>query len=188
MTNKHLEYLVGKVRNELRERSIPILCEAYNGQWHKFVMEDENAQPLTKLHGRDNWNRVASMSKDKCVNEIAMVSVVKRSTHEIIKHHQMDKGSEINIHEIQISKGLNSDLHVSSAKGVMKHLHSVHPISRPDLFTRTLINNNTHIKETSVVIEEEKYICKEDGFKVKRKRKYMCTSIFQTNDVEKKSE
>ena len=70
----------------------------------------------------------------------------------------------------------------------MKHLHSVHPISRPDLFTRTLINSNTHIKKTSVVIEEEKYIREEDGFKVKRKRKYMCTSIFQTNEVEKKSE
>ena len=69
------------------------------------------------------------MSKDKCVNEIVMVSVVKRSTHEIIKHHQMEKGSEINIHEIQISKGLNSDLHVSPVKGVMKHLHSVHLIS-----------------------------------------------------------
>ena len=38
------------------------------------------------------------------------------------------------------------------------------------------------------MIEEEKYICKEDSFKVKRKRKYMCTSIFQTNEVEKKSE
>ena len=128
------------------------------------------------------------MSKDKCINEIAMVSVVKRSTHEIIKHHQLDKGSEINIHEIQISKGLNSDLHVSSTKGIMKHLHSVHPISRPDLFTRTLINNNTNIKKTSVFIEEEKYIREENGFKVKRKRKYMCTSIFQTNEVEKKSE
>ena len=51
MMNKHLEYLVRKVRNELRQRSIPILCKAYDGQWHKFVMEDKNVQPLTKLHG-----------------------------------------------------------------------------------------------------------------------------------------
>ena len=129
MMNKHLEYLVRKVRSKLREIRIPILCEAYNGQWHKFVMEDKNAQPLTKLHGCDNWNLVASMSKDKCVNEIAMVSVVKRSTHEIIKEQQLDKGSTINLHEIQICKGSNSELHVSSVMRVMKYFYNVHPNS-----------------------------------------------------------
>ena len=51
MTNKHLEFLVDKVRNELKERKIPVLCEAYDGQWHKFVTEDKKGQALTKLHG-----------------------------------------------------------------------------------------------------------------------------------------
>ena len=80
MTNKHLEFLVDKVRNELKERRIPVLCEAYDGQWHKFVTEDKIGQALTKLHGRDNWNKVSSMSKDKCINEISMLSVVKKYT------------------------------------------------------------------------------------------------------------
>ena len=51
-----------------------------------------------------------------------------------------------------------------------------------------MIHDNTQIKKNSVVIEEEKYLCEEDGFKVKQKRKYMCTSIFQNNELGKKSE
>ena len=61
MTNKHLEFLVDKVRNILKERRIPVLCEAYDGQWHKFVTEDKKGQALTKLHGHDNWNKVSSI-------------------------------------------------------------------------------------------------------------------------------
>ena len=63
MTNKHLEYLVDQVRNELKTRNIPILCEAYDGQWHKFitVTEDKEGNSLTKLHGRENWNRVSGV-------------------------------------------------------------------------------------------------------------------------------
>ncbi|MCG8623731.1 MAG: YqaJ viral recombinase family protein, partial [Proteobacteria bacterium] len=53
MTNNHLHFMVQKVREQLRNRNIPILCEAYDGQWHKYVTENES-KCLTKLHCRDN--------------------------------------------------------------------------------------------------------------------------------------
>ena len=102
MTNKHLQYLVDKVRSELQERRIPILCEAYDGQWQKFITEDKNGKPLTKLHGHDNWNKVAAMSKEKCLNEISMLSVVKKSTHEVIQQQNIDKGCAFTVHGLKI--------------------------------------------------------------------------------------
>ena len=34
--------LVNKCRNELKDRSIPILCEAYDGQWLRLCTFDES--------------------------------------------------------------------------------------------------------------------------------------------------
>ena len=136
MTNNHLHFLVDKVRNELKLRNIPVLCEAYDGQWHKFVTEDKKRNSLTLLHGRDNWNKVSNMSKDKCIEHIASLSVVKKSTHELLKSTNIEKGKSIVIQEIRIEKGPCSELYVSSEKGRMKHLHSVHPTSRPDLYNK----------------------------------------------------
>ena len=82
MSIKHLEYLVNKLCEELKHRNIPVLCEAYDGQWHKFITEDSQGNSLTRLHGRDNWNKVSSLSKDKCIEELVSLSIVKRSTQE----------------------------------------------------------------------------------------------------------
>ena len=135
MTNKHLEYLIDKVRNELKTRNISILCEAYDGQWPKFITEDKEGNSLTKLHGNENWNRVSGMSKDKCIEEIGSLSVVKQSTHEQIQNRIIDKGTIITVQDIVIEKGLRNELYLSSPKGKIQYIHSVHPISRPDLYT-----------------------------------------------------
>ena len=122
MTNKHLEYLVDKVRNELKTRNIPILCEAYDGQWHKFITKDKEGNSLTKLHGRENWNRVSGMSKDKCIEEIGSLSVVKQSTHEQIQNRIIDKGMIITVQDIVIEKSLKNELHLSSPKGKIQYI------------------------------------------------------------------
>ena len=41
MNDSHLQYMVDKVRTELRKRNIPILCETYDGQWHKHITENK---------------------------------------------------------------------------------------------------------------------------------------------------
>ena len=182
MSNKHLECFVDKVRNMLKERNIPILCKAYDGQWHKFITEDRKGNSLTKLHDHDNWNKVVSMSKDKCIEEIALFSLVKRSMHEQVNTKEMEKGAKINVQEIHIEKDIMSRLHVSSSKGKMPHIRSVHPVSRPDLYIRTQICDETEIKKNSVVIEEEKYVLNKHGFKLKWSLKFMYTSIFDANN------
>ena len=168
MTNTHLQFLVEKVRDKLCERKIPILCEAYDGQWHKFITEDKNGNSLTKLHRHENWNRVAAMSKEKCIREIGALSVVKKSTHEILNNTQMEKSSKKTLNEIVLEKGSNNQLYVSTREGKMKHIHSVHPISRPDLFTKSEITESAPRQPNAYVLEEEKYVRKDDGFKVKK--------------------
>ena len=119
MSNKHLEYLVNKLREELKNRNIPVLCEAYDGQWHKFITEDNQGKSLTRLHGRDNWNKVSFLSKDKCIEEISSLSIVKRSTHEQVKSKYLQKGAQMTVQNINIEKGLASELYVTSAKQKM---------------------------------------------------------------------
>ena len=65
MTNSHLKYMVDTLRNELKLRNIPVICETYDGQWHKYIMENSNGTRLTRLFGRDNWNRISNLTKDK---------------------------------------------------------------------------------------------------------------------------
>ena len=62
MSNDHLHFMVDKVRNELRNRNIPILCETYDGQWHKHITESRNGKSLTQFHGRELWNKMSGLS------------------------------------------------------------------------------------------------------------------------------
>ena len=134
MTNKHLEYLVEKVRNELLQRRIPVMCEAYDGQRHKFITEDRKGNRLTKLHGRDNWNRVSNLSKDKCLEEINAVSSVKKSAQETISVLKLDKLSTATIQNIVISKGVQSELSLETTEKKW-HIYTVY-IHCPDpIFT-----------------------------------------------------
>ena len=181
MTNRHIKHLVDIVRAKLLNLQIPVLCKAYDGQWHKFITEDAEGNSLTNLHGRDNWNKFSSMSKEKCIEQIAAISVVKKSTQDLIKASNVKKNEDILIHEIGIGKGSKNELFLSSATEQMKNLHSVHPLSRPDLYKKEQIQDDTvtqPVKKTEVVIVQSKYIHCPDGFKRKCKVMYKYTSIF----------
>ena len=183
MTNSHLKYLVDTVRDKLLQRNIPILCEAYDGQWHKFITQYAVGNSLTLLHGRDNWNKYSSMSKDKCIEQVAALSVVKKSTLQLVKVHKMNMHEQICIKELHIKKGANNQLIVSSVADNMKYVHSVHPISRPDLFQKRVFDESAPKQMNSVIIEEDKYIRDSEGYKVKRKVKYECISVFAKGTV-----
>ena len=183
MTNSHLKYLVDTVRDELLQRNIPVLCEAYDGQWHKFITEDVVGNSLTLLHGRDNWNKYSSMSKDKCIEQVAALSVVKKSTLKLVKAQKMNMNEHLCIKVVHIMKGANNELIVSSVAGKMKYVHSVHPISRPDLFQKTVFDESTPKQMNSIIIEEDKYIHNSDGYQVKRKVRYKCICIFAKGTV-----
>ena len=134
MNNSHLQYMVDKVHTELQKRNIPILCETSDGQWHKHITENKLSMHLMKLHGRDTWNKCCALSKDKCIEKINQMSIVKKSTLQQILSASLDISHGILFPGICIEKGSNSQLFVESEQCKMLHVHSIHPNSWPDLF------------------------------------------------------
>ena len=63
-------------------------------------------------------------------------------------------------------------------------LHSVHPVSRPDLFTITEIHDRDQLEPGQILLETEKYLRDEHGWKVKRKRLYRCSSLYQEDKID----
>ena len=129
LTNHTLKYLVGTLRNELHRRNIPVICEVYDGQWHKHITESSSGLRLTKMFGRENWNRVSNLSKDKCIEEFSSMCVVKKSTQNVVTNTKLEKGSEIMTNEIHVIRKDTSSLDVWSGQKRMQHVHSVHPLS-----------------------------------------------------------
>ena len=170
MTNSHLKYMVDTLRNELKLRNIPVICETYDSQWHKYITENSNGTRLTCLFGRDNWNRISNLTKDKCLEEIISMCIVKKSTQNIVSNTAVNKGSEMCMPEINIEKQQNGSLHVWSGNKKMQYVHSVTPTSRPDLFEYEEIDDDTEISSTEILLK--KYIndstCKT----------FKCTSVF----------
>ena len=41
LSNNNLKHLVDQVRSKLLECKIPVLCEVYDGQWHKHIVESD---------------------------------------------------------------------------------------------------------------------------------------------------
>ena len=79
-------------------------------------------------------------------------------THEQVKSKNLQKGAQMMVQDINIEKGLESELYVTLAKRRMQYVHRVHPVSRPDLYIKMPISNETELKKHSVVIEEHKYV------------------------------
>ena len=89
MSNDDLKFIVCKLRNILYDKNIPVLCEAYDGQWHNHIMQSEDRHQLTKLFGRTNWLCIFKLSKDKCMEQLANFSIVKvGDRNEIEKFHR----------------------------------------------------------------------------------------------------
>ena len=77
MSNSDLQYMVKKLRNTLLENKIPVLCEAYDGQWHNHITQSNDGESLTRMHGHATWNSISRLSKDKCIEWISSHSILK---------------------------------------------------------------------------------------------------------------
>ena len=185
MTNNQLVYLVDQVQNELNARNIPVLCETYNGQWHKHITKNKEGSRLTKFYRCDNWNHYANLSKDKCLEELHSISVVKKSTQEHIAHQQIEKGS---LNKIRIGKELDSSLEVSSVQGRMKYIHSIHPTLHPDLFKKTKVSSTSEFGPNDIILEERNILCNGAGQPggTKERYKFSTKECKYTQDNKKK--
>ena len=134
MSNQHLHFMVDRVRNELRHRNIPILCETYDGQWHKHITESRNGDRLTQFHGRELWNKISGLSKDKCLETINKITCVKTSSLESISNARLLPRQGILFPGIRIEKGTSGELFTLTEAKQMNKIHSITPTTRPDLF------------------------------------------------------
>ena len=77
MSKSDLQYMVKKLWNKLLENKIPVLCEAYDGQWHNHITQSNDGESLTRMHGHATWNSISRLSKDKCIERISSHSILK---------------------------------------------------------------------------------------------------------------
>ena len=144
-------------------------------------MESREGKKLTKLHGRDTWNKIASMTKDKCIEEITKCCVVKKSYNAEIEGMRLQQNEQITIGNVKIQKNSDGALHVVTLSGQMSKIHSVHPHSHPDLFkkkelTDELLGNDTYMET------ENTNICGPNGEKYISIKKYVFESVFKVGD------
>ena len=190
MTNSHLQQMVDMIRNELQRRNIPILCETYDGQWHKHVTENAHLHCLMQLFGHDNWNCIAILTKDKCIEQLSSICVVKNSMHSVIRDKEIMHGNQLTVCNLNIEKGSNNELHVSTTNGKMQYVHSVHPLSHPDLYRKSQVDLS-YKNENEYILCENKYAHEATREKVKKLRQYKFTSVFSSaekNDQQTKQQ
>ena len=78
---------------------------------------------------------------------------------------------------MKIEKGSNNELHFSTTDGKMWYVHSVHPLSCPDLYHKSRVDLS-YKNDNEYLLCEKKYACEATGEKVKKLRKYKFTSVF----------
>ena len=162
MNNADLRYLVKRVREEFLKRNIPILCEVYDGQWQQYITSDSNGSHLTKLHGRNAWNKISNYTKDKCLEEMADASVITTWHLDLLRiHRRLESGEEINMGNACVWKCQTGRLHTQSKGGkhfdepVISKFVSVTEVTRPDLFP--LHKEEKEISVSAQIGEEHAY-------------------------------
>ena len=158
MSNQHLHFMVDRVRNELRTRNIPILCETYDGQWHKHITESSNGERLTQFHGQEMWNKISVLSKDKCLETINTITCVKTSSLESITNARLQPRQGILFPGIRIEKGTCGELFTLTEAKKMNKIHSITPTTRPDLFVSATLHgegNGTSSEFVSIFQQDE---------------------------------
>ena len=133
MSNDDLKFMVRKLRNILYTKNIPILCEAYDGQWHNHIMQSEKGHHLMKLFGRTSWLHISKLSKDKCMEQLAHFSIVKVGDWKEIEKLQRSFTYFEN-ENIVLNQDDSRKLWISSHKFLISQVVSITPKSCPDLF------------------------------------------------------
>ena len=142
--------MVNSLRNKLKEKKIPVLCEAYDGQWHNHITQNANGDHLTRMHGRTTWLNTSKLSKDKCIEKLSTYSIVKDIHRSSISALRRGFQNEV-IDNLIILQKENGSLSIGTVTGEMSQVVSITPISRPDLFTGTRSNFATDLNRRTNV-------------------------------------
>ena len=159
MTNDDLRYLVHCVREEFKKRSVPLLTEVYDGQWHQYITHDVNGHCLTKLSWRHKWQEIMSFSKQKCIDKMIQGCRLRPGDVELLSiSKRLEDKSESSFGNIKVvcriiplANGKRRKmLNVTSTGGgvfrtpVVHQFVSVCKHSRPDLFPEEIGFSTCH--------------------------------------------
>ena len=103
------------------------------------------------------------------------LSIVKKSTQTFISE---TREHTFTTQEIELTRGALNEMFVGTRKHLMQHIHSVHPVSHPDLFKIIEIENENEVSDIDYVVSEHKYVNQNDGTKRKMFKKYRFVSEF----------
>ena len=150
ISNCDLHFMVNKPRNEFKKRNIHVLCEAYDGQWHNHIALGSNGQHLTKMHGKITWQCISKLSKDKCLEQLSVHSIIKNTEKNAIQQlvRGFNKFAQDNVHVQQNNCGAISIMTISKK---MSEIVSVTEKSWPDLFHEgiSMFAGNTNTSNTN---------------------------------------
>ena len=159
MSNEDLRYMMDKLLSELRNKSIPVLCEVFDGQWHNYITTDRKNNCLTKLCWRHKWQEVSNYSKNKCIEKMVSGCRIKPGNMELLTtSERLGDGCSAKHGNINITcsiADLDDDtriktLHVTSTGGtefkrsVIDQIVTVCKHSRPDLFPEEIGFSTCH--------------------------------------------
>ena len=141
LNNSDLRFLVNHCRDKLQERNIPVLCEVYDGQWQNLCMFSEDGSPLNGLRLiKPSWQRVRKYTKDKCIQEIGLLSKLKAVDLEEISAHKRLEEGKIKYYNLEISKTSTHAIEVTSTGGpafsqpTIQHIKTVTKENYPELW------------------------------------------------------
>ena len=141
LNNSELRFLVNHCQDKLQERNIPVLCEVYDSQWQNLCMLSEDRSPLNELWLiKPTWQRVRKYTKDKCIQEIALLSKLKAVDLEEISAQKRLEEGKIKYYNVQISKTSTHTIEVTSTDGpafsqpTIQHIKTVTKENYPELW------------------------------------------------------
>ena len=109
--------LVDIQRNAFHMKSIPILCESFDGQWANLAFESADGFPLTLVHlQKRSWTNACDLSKRSAVMKICDLSSVSSSDLEYLSHMPFENNQCSIAGNISIfMKQINGEKHISLA-------------------------------------------------------------------------
>ena len=86
------------------------------------------------MHGRSTWSRISKLSKDKCIEQLSVHSILKNVHRTAIS--SLDRGFVKFVKDnIEIEQSNTGQIYIGTATCKMSQVISVTPDSRPDLFS-----------------------------------------------------
>ena len=153
LNNKELRFLINNCRDELVARNIPVLCEVYDGQWQNLCMTTENGDQPNELRLiKPTWQHVSKFTKEKCLQELNLLSKIKAADLEIISHLPcLDKG-EITYYNLHVTKNSDNGISLEStggtafSDGAIQHVKTATRQEYPELWENILPVENAQDK------------------------------------------